>query len=160
MKKGDNLFWSIMGLLGLIYCIYTDPLLFCQMDYINGRISFIQKSKFPWFEIDGIDYKFESKYRQNDSIVRQMHCGDSVEVWFYKIPDPGSYQWGHFFGKPYDYLVTQLKVNGEMKIEYSFMLGNWLFSLFLLFVSVFNAIRFIQKTKNKEKKDKVKKRAT
>lgn len=154
MKKSENLAIAIVGFIGFIFWICITPLFFCQMDYINGRVSDIKKTKYPWFKIDGSDYKYESLDRQNDSIIRQMHCGDTVEVWFYRQTIRGTGQVAHFIGGPYEYLVTQLKINGEMKIEYSSMLSYWIFSLFLLFVSVFNAIRFIQKTKNNGTKEK------
>ena len=153
MKKSENLALAIIGFIGFIFEICISPLFFCQMEYTKGIVSFIPNSKYPWFEIDGSDYKFESSDRQNDSIVRKMHCGDTVEVWFYRQTIRGTAQHGHFIGGPYEYLVTQLKVNGAMKIEYSFMLGSWVFSLIYLFITVYNTVRFIQKT-NDEKKDK------
>ena len=154
MKKSENLFWIIVGTISIIYIVYTDPFFFSQMEHTNGIVSYVEHCIPPLFYLEDCDVKFQAESQKNDSIVQKMHKGDMVEVWYYKIPDSGSYQFGHFFGEPYNYLVTQLKVNGEMKIEYSFMLTNWLFTLFILFVTVYNTIRFIQKTKNNGTKEK------
>ena len=155
MKKSENLTMAIVGFVGFIVWICITPLLFCQMERANGIVSSVNKDiLIPYFLVENYDYKYQSLNLKNDSIVRQMHSGDTVEVWFYRSTKRGTAQVAHFIGGPYNYYVTQLKVNGEMKIEYSFMLGNWLFTLFLLFVTVYNTIRFIQKTKNNGTKDK------
>lgn len=155
MKKSENLFWAIAGLISFIFWICISPLFFCQMDFINGKVSSISKNGFPpRFFIENSDYEYRTDSRANDSIVYKMHRGDTVEVWFYRQTIRGTAQHGHFIGGPYEYLVTQLKVNGEMKIEYSFMLTNWLNILFWLIITVYNTIRFIQKTKNNGTKEK------
>lgn len=151
--KYGHLMLSLLGLVCLLTYNSHYPLLFCQMEHLDGIVEIVNKRSNS-LRIENSDYRFTFD-PSDEEVLQSIHRRDTVKIWFYAYEITGG-QYSLLFdhGGPYFYRVTQLIVNGEMKVEYSFQFWNWLFSIFVLSWIVYNTIRFIQKTKNNETKDK------
>ena len=141
--------FAIMMWVFTIWSICITPFSFSQMHYYKGTVSHIERyTTPPTFSIENLKYvRFKLIYGDDPKkIVKQIHIGDTVEVWYDKQKDSRLGWIPATRPSEYFYHVSQLKINHNTILEYSssYFLTYYIVCAISLIVAIISTIYYFK----------------